>query len=179
MPDYSKSKIYKIVCNETGATYYGSTVQKVSERMGKHRSRMVCSSRQIIERGNYGYSLVEEFSCDTKEQLHARERWYIENNDCVNKQIPTRTRKEYNEANREKIQEQRNEYREANKEKIQEYYQANKEKIQEQKKEYYEANKEKIREKIRERVVCECGCEVNKNELPRHRRSKKHLALIN
>ena len=152
MPDYSKSKIYKIVCNETGATYYGSTVQKVSERMGKHR-RMLCSSRQIIERGNYGYSLVEEFSCDTIEQLHARERWYIENNDCVNKQIPTRTRKEYRESNKE----QKKQYD----------------------KEYNEANKEKIREKIRERVVCECGCEVNKNELPRHRRSKKHLALIN
>ena len=28
MTDYSKSKIYKIVCNKTGLIYYGSTTKK-------------------------------------------------------------------------------------------------------------------------------------------------------
>jgi hypothetical protein len=38
-------------------------------------------------------------------ELNARERWWIENNECVNKYIPTRTDKEYYEAHKEKIKE--------------------------------------------------------------------------
>ena len=139
MPDYSKSKIYKIVCNETGQTYYGSTTVPLSQRIGKHRRYTGCSSWCIIERGNYDYSLIEEFSCESKEQLHKRERWYIENNDCVNVRVEGRTQKEYKQENKEKIQEQTKQYREANKEKI-----------QEQRKQYLEANKEKIQEQTKQ-----------------------------
>tara|TARA_R110000782_G_scaffold145179_1_gene237950 strand:- start:11 stop:592 length:582 start_codon:yes stop_codon:yes gene_type:complete len=191
MPDYSKSKIYKIVCNETGETYYGSTTVLLSQRIGKHRLYNSCSSRCIIERGNYDYSLIEEFPCESKEQLHKRERWYIENNDCVNVRVEGRTQKEYQNANKEKIQERKKQYYQANKEKIQEYYQANKE----QTKQYYQANKEKIqeyreanKEKIKEKKriyrrqrkkTCECGCEVSADHYPRHRRSIKHELLMN
>ena len=191
MPDYSKSKIYKIVCNETGETYYGSTTVLLSQRIGKHRLYTGCSSWCIIERGNYDYSLIEEFPCESKEQLHKRERWYIENNDCVNVRVEGRTQKEYQNANKEKIQERKKQYYQANKEKIQEYYQANKE----QTKQYYQANKEKIqeyreanKEKIKEKKriyrrqrkkTCECGCEVSADHYPRHRRSIKHELLMN
>tara|TARA_R110002167_G_scaffold276508_1_gene482469 strand:+ start:293 stop:1003 length:711 start_codon:yes stop_codon:yes gene_type:complete len=51
-------------------------------------------------------------------------------------------RKEWRQANKEKINEKRKEYYQANKEKEKEYYQANKEKIKEQRKEYRKANKE-------------------------------------
>ena len=163
MPDYSKSKIYKIVCNITGETYYGSTVQSVAERVGKHRDTFKLwkngkgghtKSYDIIERGDYDYSLVENYPCDSKEQLHSRERYWIENFECVNKCIPGRTKKEYREDNKEKIAEQNKEYKEANKEKIaeqnKEYKEANKEKIAEQNKEYREVNKEKIAEQNKE-----------------------------
>ena len=150
MPDYSKSKIYKIVCNETGQTYYGSTTIPLSQRIGKHRLYTGCSSWCIIERGNYDYSLVEEFPCESKEQLHKRERWYIENNDCVNVRVEGRTQKEYRQDNKEKIAENNKNYREANKEKIQEYREANKEYAKEYNKEYYEANKEKIQEQTKQ-----------------------------
>jgi len=43
-------------------------------------------------------TLVEKYRCETKDELHARERYYIENNKCVNKVIPTRTTKEYNDS---------------------------------------------------------------------------------
>ena len=33
MIDYTKSKIYKIVCNTTGLIYIGSTVNKLSRRL--------------------------------------------------------------------------------------------------------------------------------------------------
>lgn len=113
------------------------------------------SSFKIIEGGNYDIILVEEFSCDNKNQLEARERYFIENNECVNKIIPTRTDKEYREANKEKIFEQGKQYREANKEiifeKKKQYREANKEVIAKHKKEYYEANKEAILKQLKEK----------------------------
>ena len=96
MPDYNNGKIYRIVCDITGETYYGSTTYKyLSSRLAKHRSTTTCKSKQIIERGNYSIVLVEEYPCENKEQLNKRERYYIENNECVNKYIPTRTKSEY------------------------------------------------------------------------------------
>ena len=187
MPDYSKAKIYKIVCNLTAETYYGSTCQPLAKRVGQHRSdfnrwkngkRAYTKSFDIIERGDYDYSLVEECSCDNKEQLHARERYYIENNECVNMCIPGRTPKEYREDNKEKIAEHKKEYYEDNKEKKKEYREQNKEHITEYMKEYYEDNKEKISERRKEKIVCECGIEITKTNLCRHLKSIKHIELV-
>ena len=59
--------------------------------------------------------------------------------------------KRYREANREKIAERTKRHREANREKIAEYqkqyHQANREKIEEYKKQYYEENREKFLER--------------------------------
>ena len=153
MPNYSKSKIYKIVCNITGETYYGSTTQPLSVRIGEHRKDAkkevgVATSKQIILRGNYDIVLCEECPCVNKEQLHARERKWIEENDCINKIIPGRTDKERYEANKEQIKQYKEEYYEANKEQIKqkkkECYESNKEQIKQKTKEYREANKEQI-----------------------------------
>lgn len=38
--------------------------------------------------------LLESVNCNSKEELLARERWFIENNKCVNKYIPFRTPEE-------------------------------------------------------------------------------------
>ena len=103
---------------------------------------------------------------------HSDNEWYIENNDCVNVRVEGRTQKEYQNANKEKIQERKKQY-----------YQANKEKIQEQTKQYYQANKEKIQEKKRidrqRKKTCECGCEVFARHYARHRRTIKHELLMN
>ena len=108
------------------------------------------TSYKLFENDNYNIFLVENYPCNSKDELLSRERFYIENNECVNKCIPCRTRKEYIEANKDKIKEQTKEYREANKDKIKqmkaEYREANKDKI----KEYYEKNKDKINARKRE-----------------------------
>jgi transcription-repair coupling factor (superfamily II helicase) len=93
------------------------------------------SSFKIIENNNYDIILVEEFPCQNKDQLHARERFFIENTECVNKYIPTRTPKEYYEDHKEKISER-----------WKQYYETNKEKLNEKKKEYLLKNKEKLNE---------------------------------
>ena len=140
MPNYSTGKIYKIVCNLTGETYYGSTVQKISQRMTTHRKELDCCSKPIIERGDYHYGLVEDFKCDNNEQLRMRERYYVDNNDCVNKKTPIRTKDELSAYHIVYRQEHKTEITE--KKKV--YRQEHKEHTAEQKKLYYEANKERI-----------------------------------
>ncbi len=39
MPDYQKGKIYKIVCDETNLTYYGSTVQPLAKRLSQQKEQ--------------------------------------------------------------------------------------------------------------------------------------------
>jgi hypothetical protein len=105
---YANGKIYKIVCNETGEIYYGSTIQKyLSSRMNEHRCKKNCVSRQILDRNNYYYELVENYSCNNVYELRLREKWYMLNNDCINKNIPTRISKEWKEDNKDKLIEQR------------------------------------------------------------------------
>ena len=40
-------------------------------------------------------------------------------------------------------------------------------------------NKEKIKEFRKQSVVCECGCEIQINNLAKHRKRKKHIDLMN
>ena len=37
MVDYGNGKVYKIVCNNTGKVYIGSTTQPLSKRLVAHR----------------------------------------------------------------------------------------------------------------------------------------------
>ena len=163
MPDYANSKIYKIICNATNEMYIGSTTQALSKRLAEHvrdykrylnKKHNYVSSFLIIERGNYSIVLIEEVNCENKEQLHRTERVHIEQNICVNKNIPTRTMQEYRIANRDVILEKKKEYHVANREvileKAKEYRVANKEALLEKAKEYYVANKEAISAKQKE-----------------------------
>jgi hypothetical protein len=141
--DYSKSKIYKLTTpHDPELVYYGSTVNPLFKRKGQHKSgKKDCKSRILFELGEDDViiTLVENVNCNSKEELIQRERHYIENNNCVNKQIPGRTNKEYRDDNKEVIKEQKKEW-----------YEDNKEVIKEQKKEYYEANKDIIIQKVKE-----------------------------
>lgn len=158
MPDYSKGKIYRIVCNETGEQYIGSTTQTLAHRLAKHRNNakipnQQCSSKQIIERGNYAIVLIEECQCENKEQLERRERHFIETLDCVNRYVPTRTRKEYCRDNYEMIAEKRRKYEADNRQRLRErqrlYRLNNKEKTDEYQRTYVEANRDWINENQR------------------------------
>ena len=125
MPDYSKGKIYRIVCNNTGDQYIGSTCCTLSQRLSQHKSeykkylngnkKHIVTSFQIIEKNNYEIVLIEYVNCSDKNELHQRERYYIENNKCVNKYIPLQTDREYYLKNIEKRREQNENYRILNK----------------------------------------------------------------
>ena len=58
------------------------------------------------------------------------------------------------------------------------WQQNNKQHVIDYKKNYYESNKETIKQQNSEKVVCECGSIVSSSNLPRHKKSKKHLDLV-
>ena len=195
MVNYANSKIYKITCNVTGLTYYGSTVNSLSKRMGQHRDHFKkgrgksCNSKLVLAAGNYDYCLVEKCPCDDKTELHRRERFYIESNECVNKNIPGRTRKEWKFENKEKILEQtkvyraahgedQKQYRAAHREDKKQYRAENKEEISEYHKQYRAKNKEKIKARNSIKVTCECGCSVTKGNIFTHKKTQKHINLM-
>ena len=119
MPDYSKSKIYKIYSYENDDVYYGSTCDTLCRRMTGHRNSYkrykegkfcYITSFKILELTSAKIELVENFPCNSKEELLQREGFYIRNNNCINKYIPDRTKNEYDimyrESNKEKLNKQ-------------------------------------------------------------------------
>ena len=54
---------------------------------------------------NCKFFLVELYPCKSKEELEAREGYYIRNYDCVNKYIHGRTSKQYYNDNKNKLKE--------------------------------------------------------------------------
>jgi hypothetical protein len=213
MPDYQKGKIYKLVSDHTDQIYIGSTVQKLSQRLAKHacdfrKGKYKCTSKKLFELGNVKIILIENYSCNSKEELLKHERNYIETMDCVNKNMPGRTKSEYYHDNKEEILKQKKEYKRKNidkikernkeyylknidkikeydlknidkiKERKKEHYLKNKDKIKEYKKEYCLKNIDKIKERSKVRTICDCGLDVNKSCIARHKKTKKHMDIM-
>ena len=165
MVNYKNAKIYKLVNDELNLTYYGSTCDELRKRLYGHKNKSnKCCSKIMFESDEVKIYLVEKFPCNDRIELNQRERFYIENNECINKNIPNRTQKEwyiewyeinkdkikeskkkYCEKNREQINKKERERYEKNKEERKQYYQKNKDKIKQQKKEYYQKNKQKLK----------------------------------
>jgi len=168
MEDYSKGKIYKILCKITAETYYGSTIRKLKDRLNDHKTHPDESAvRSILKRGNYDMLLVEDFNCNNKTELLWRERWWIENNECVNIRLPIHTPEE--------IRQSRLDYSNSHNAT---YYEEKRQQILEQKKEYYKTNKDKIDERKKEKITCDCGSVVSRCCLSQHRKTKKHLNYL-
>jgi hypothetical protein len=168
MVNYKDGKIYRLVCNNKGNQYIGSTTQSLSQRLGGHKAdykrflegktTLQISSFNILSEKNFEMILIEEFPCENKNQLERRERYFMETMECVNMRKPAQTREEMIEYNKQYRQQENKEerkeyaklYWEENKEEIKEkhkqYRQENKEKIKESSKQYYEENKDKRKE---------------------------------
>jgi len=78
--------VYMIECLETGEKYVGSTKVLFKIRMSQHKTGAkkgkTCSSKQIIDRGNYKSYIVEEVEDDI---LREREQYHMDNTECINK----------------------------------------------------------------------------------------------
>ena len=47
------------------------------------------SSFKVLESGDAKIMLLENYPCKNRKQLHAREVYYIDKLNCINKNIPT------------------------------------------------------------------------------------------
>jgi|688.fasta_scaffold387977_2 hypothetical protein len=174
MPDYQKSKIYKIFSPSKNLVYYGSTIQTLAQRLTDHKKHYnmfknnnyhYVTSFKILECEDYKMELVEDYPCNNKEQLARKEGEYIRNNECVNRCIAGRTKdewyvdnikkiKQYNIDNAEKIKNASKQYKLINAEKlkiqVKTYYEKNKEKINKERVIYNEKYREKNKEKMKE-----------------------------
>lgn len=97
-------KIYKVMNIDTGEVYFGSTCERLlCNRMSKYRASKRRFNNVMGDISKCKIYLVENYPCETKEELLRRERFYIENFPCKNKNIPSRTKAEYYKQNREKM----------------------------------------------------------------------------
>jgi len=181
MVNYGKAMIYKIVPKDNNNYCYIGSTCDFKSRKNQHKS--MCNNpnskgytnslyKHIRDNGGWDafeMILIEYYPCETKLELLKRERkckeLYNDNLGCI---FPTRTKKEYQQDNKERIEEYR-----------QKYLEKNKEKIAEQRKEYYEANKKTILEKLKEKIECPiCKCYIRKDSFKEHTRSKKHQSNL-
>ena len=207
MVNYDKSTIYKLCCKDPEITdiYVGSTTN-FSRRKTDHKSNCYnengrCHHLKVYKTirdfggwNNWDMVEIERYCATDKKDLHSRERFWLEElGATLNKVIPTRSdaeqKAEYRAKNKDKINEYYAKYYAKNKDKIAEQHAKNKDKIAEQHAEWYAKNKDKIaekgaeyyaknKEKYAEKIQCECGSEVNKSSLPRHRKTKKHQKWV-
>ena len=203
-----KSKIqdyifYKIVCldNSCDLCYVGSTVNWKA-RAYRHKNNCINEKSshynikvyQII-RANGGWVNFKMIQIATRDQLSIRQAEQIEEeyrvqlkanmntNRCyLSEEQKLERDKQYREANKDKRKEYSEEYYKNNKDKFKEYnderYKNNRDKILEYSKEYKTNNVDKIKARETKKITCECGCEVIKRHLERHKKSKKHINLM-
>lgn len=186
---HSIGHIYKIICNlDSSFCYIGSTFNQLRHRWQGHKAsykniRGEMDIHKYFDKydiKNFKIILIKSYNCfrenlfDLK-HLHAYETlWINKTKNCINKRLPftpikpKERNKIYRQNNKNKIANAKKIYRDNNLEKFKNYH-----------KEYYQNNKEKILQKMKEKVKCECGCIVNKDNLKRHQRSKKHINLLN
>ena len=137
----------------------------------------------------------------SKDELRAREGFYIKSLSCVNRNGAGRTPNEYNLDNKEKILNKARQYhtdnREIvlqrlkkyhtdNKEKEMQYRIDNKDKIQKRHQLYCELNREDILKSKKEYYInhsskvvhCECDASLTLHGMPRHIKTMKHQTYL-
>ena len=205
--NYENGKIYKLVNDINDNFYVGSTVNSLAKRKYWHRTKgsMMPGVKAIYDEIGWDQLkivLVENFPCDSNDELRQRERfWYDELKPDLNRQRPwvgveeakqeTKQRNEqYQQDNVDKIKQQQKEYREANVDKIKQYQkqyqQDNKQQKMEYDAQYRKSNPDKIKQykkqyydKIKQQkkqsIECVCGVTIRNYCLPKHQQTPKHI----
>jgi hypothetical protein len=205
---YQNGKIYKIWSLETDEIYVGSTCCPLYKRMFKHREsfRLGTKSHYKLYREmerlgepSFRIELVEDYPCDSIDELHKREGFWIrELKASLNTRMAGRTKQEYYLEHLEETKEYKKKWQQENKDKLKEkhydYYQKHKQEILSRVKEntklhyderkhyakkYREENKEQIQAHKSETHICTvCGSTYTNCHKARHERTKKHMQAL-
>jgi len=169
MPDYSKSVIYTIRSKHN--IYVGSTTD-FKTRKYHHKGNITNENRNTYNiklyktirdnAGEWDMKAHSIFPCNSKLELSIEEERVRRllnadlNSHSCGTGLAGLTKSDYDKQ----------------------YLEQNRDEIREYKKQYREQHKEELREKGRQKVTCECGCDVAKYNLSRHRKSPKHFLLM-
>ena len=140
-------RFYILSSKNTDKVYIGSTTQPLCQRLAGHKydatHNHICTSREIIDAGDYSIDLLGEDECNWEERVKI-ENSFINGygSQAVN----------YNKG-----------------------LCKDPEHMKQYKHQWYEEHKEEWKLKGKEKIQCECGQSITRKNLPRHKRSKKHL----
>jgi hypothetical protein len=162
---YQNGKIYSIRSHNFDKYYIGSTCIRLSQRLYTHEKarkdfirtgnkRHLTSCNIVLEKDNYYIELLENFPCNTKDELHKREGELIRlhKKDLVNVVIAGRKMKDWYVDNRE-------------------------EQIVKKREKWHSGEGAKANELRRNtKVLCECcEMEIRKDSMKDHLNSKRHI----
>ena len=92
---YAHGKIYCIRCKDTDKRYYGSTYEKLGQRLSKHVydykglmglgnvERNYRSSADILINNNYEMLLIKDFPCSSRKELMDEEFRIIKESNLI------------------------------------------------------------------------------------------------
>ena len=166
-----QGKIYGIMSPSLFKVYIGSTSRRLTERLRSHvkyGNKYVggkkCTSKSIIQQGDYKMFLIENYICNTKEELLRREGEWIKvmmgSGLCVNRLVAGRTQEERRNDPylKSKYKDRAKESRETCP--------------------TYQISLAKRLVWKSKSVICDCGSTVTNGNLASHRRSLKHQAWV-
>jgi len=187
-----RTRNHKSNCNNPNSAKYNLKVYKtIREHGGWDEFKMIpigtaeqltLTEAHIIEE-TYRVELCAELNSHkcfrTSEEDKEHRRIYRKNYFQNNKETIAEYAKTYRENNKEVFTEKEKVYRQNNKDKLSKsfsvYYQNNKDAMCERSRVYRENNKDRLYAKI----TCDCGCEISNVNLSTHRKTKRHIDLMN
>ncbi len=133
--------IYKLTCSETNKVYYGAT--KNTPEFRRSKGHYKCSCKDFI---NPKIETIEE--CNNEKEMYEREKYYIQNFECVNSNSKIIDKKEYDKL-----------------------------RMREYRLKYPEKAKEQDKKSL-EPIQCDiCGKLTSKKHIVRHQKSKKCISI--
>tara|TARA_B110000858_G_C17794365_1_gene471576 strand:+ start:351 stop:1034 length:684 start_codon:yes stop_codon:yes gene_type:complete len=181
-PKELKRKIYQMIRDNGGWECFKMIqikefpcINKRETEAEEDRFMMELKANMNDHRANRSYA---EWVIDNRDKiLEKQKQKYNDNRDRILEQT-----KQSRINNRDKILEQKKQYRINNLDKILEYNKQyrvnNRDKFLEKEKQYRVNNRDKILEQKKQKMTCECGCSLNRDNIKRHKRAKKHLELL-
>ena len=167
--DYIHGRIYKLTSKSSPCFYFGSTIQSLRQRFIEHRNDSKRSNRKLFceftfekfYNNEISIELIEECIVYNEKELREIEKRYIQceisNVNCLNSNITGLTEEEQRDHNIQSYRKYYNNHKEQRNEKA----------------------RIKHKEQMLSKIKCECGEEVGKKNLSKHKKTHKHLQLMN
>ena len=173
MSEFSNGKIYTIRSKSNiTSIYVGCTIQTLEKRFYQHQILSAKSETTFYKTfqenmDDWYIELYELFPCKNYRELYIREGQIIKEIGTLNSEVLEKSERKPRPEKEIVKRPSSKQWSINHKSDVLDYH-----------KQYNEKNKLRIQEIGQQRMICECGCELRKDQLPRHRRSNKHNNLI-